>query len=139
MTDSQQVVGKRGERLLTFTRIAHVNFGLLNTGFVEVCSVIGDFQFDVLKMSETWLTFTLFWCSGVYFLRCDRDRPDIDWWWYVCTLQTPNKFVWTCVLSIEISLLYCKYQKSQAVSLYLVQISKSKSKLSPLIVLLSIY
>jgi hypothetical protein len=53
-----------------------VNIRSLNTGFEELCSVIDDFRFDFLGITESWLTSEIpshmFEIPGYFIHRCDR-------------------------------------------------------------------
>src|SRR5436190_14486715 len=59
-------------------KIAHLNIRSLNTGFDEMCSLVGDFGFDVFGVTETWLhpdtpssSYTI---PGYSMLRSDRQH-----------------------------------------------------------------
>lgn len=57
--------------------IAHLNVRSLNTGFDEFCFYVTSYQFDIIGLSETWLTpvydSNMFQIPGYVFIRMDRD------------------------------------------------------------------
>ena len=56
---------------------AHLNVRSLNTGFDELCWYIDFYQFDILGLSETWLSPVyenhIFEVPGYNFVRRDRE------------------------------------------------------------------
>lgn len=66
------------DKSLNHFLVAHLNVRSLNTGFDEFANYVNDYNFDILGVSETWLSSNC--CGGAYnmkgynFVRKDRNH-----------------------------------------------------------------